>query len=249
LYTRYPANVIFPDIGYLFIRGDLIKIEYIDFKSGDLILVGAKHIPEGLGPFPAVVVCHPHPRYGGSMENNVINSVCESLASNSIVSLKFNFRGVDGSQGQFDNGVGETKDALAAIAFISSLKEVNQAAIGLLGYSAGAAWGLAAGCQDQRIKAVAAVSPPVTMFDFDFLKSYSLPKLLISGNQDYFVPIRDFEKLWAGLNEPRECVSVEDADHFWQGSEPRLSDIVANFFVRTLSMLPNNQQVFTNRIK
>ena len=77
------------------------------FPCGELSLEGALTIPEGTGTFPAIIVCHPHPLYGGSMHNNVINSVCEALAQSSLISFKFNFRGVDASQGEFDQGDGE----------------------------------------------------------------------------------------------------------------------------------------------
>lgn len=197
--------------------------------------MGILYIPDGPGLFPAVVVCHPHPSYGGSMDNNVVNTICESLASKSIISFKFNFRGVNGSQGVSGNGIGEQNDVLAAISFVCGLKIVNQAAIGLAGYSAGAAWGLSAGCMDQRVKALAAISPPITMFDFGFLRSSSLPKLMISGKDDDFIPVETFEAFCSNLNAPKECLSVSGTDHFWWGFESRVSDQVTGFFLKYLS--------------
>ena len=115
----------------------------VRFPSGELLLEGVLGLPEGDGPFPAVVVCHPHPLYGGSMDNNVVNSICEALTRASLVSFKFNFRGVGGSQGTHSGGAGEQEDVAAAISFVSDQAEVDPGRIGLAGYSAGAGYSLA----------------------------------------------------------------------------------------------------------
>jgi alpha/beta superfamily hydrolase len=180
------------------------------------------------------MVCHPHPLYGGSMDNNVVSSVCEALTGAPIISFKFNFRGVGGSQGEFGQGTGEQEDVEAAISFISTVKEVDSERIGIAGYSAGAGFALPVGSKDARIKALAAISPPLLMFDFDFLKSYPKPKLLISGNRDDLIPADQFLQFCQKLNEPKECKSIEGADHFWWGYESRLADEVAAFFTKVL---------------
>ena len=99
-----------------------MKKTIVSFPSGELLLEGIVAIPEGAGAFPAVIVCHPHPLYGGSMDNNVVHSLCETLTEASFVSFKFNFRGVGGSQGEFGQGIGEQADVEAAISFIRALK-------------------------------------------------------------------------------------------------------------------------------
>ncbi len=99
-----------------------MKQTRVSFVSGGLVLEGMLAVPEGTGPFPAVIVCHPHPLYGGSMDNNVVNSISETLVQASLVSLKFNFRGVGGSQGEFGQGIGEQEYVEAAISFLSTVK-------------------------------------------------------------------------------------------------------------------------------
>jgi uncharacterized protein len=168
------------------------------------------------------------------MDNNVVNAVCKALVHKSFICLKFNFRGVNGSQGIFDNGRGEKEDVLSAVSFMTSLKEVDQNAIGLVGYSAGAAWGLAAACLDPRVKAVSAISPPLSMSDFSFLNNYALPKLVISGQEDDFIPTADFKNLCNKIQEPKECYSIPEADHFWIGFESEIADKIATFFVKYL---------------
>jgi len=211
-----------------------MKKTRVSSSSGGLILEGILAIPEGTGPFPAVIVCHPHPLYGGSMDNNVVNSLSETLARSSLASLKFNFRGVGGSQGEFGQGIGEREDVEAAISFISTVKEVDSKRIGLAGYSAGAGFALPVGFNDDRIRALAAVSPPLSMFDFDFLKSCPKPKLLISGSRDDLIPINQFLEFCQNLPEPKECESIEGADHFWWGYESFLAAKVAAFFTKVL---------------
>jgi len=211
-----------------------MKKTRVSFPSGRLVLEGILAIPEGAGPFPAVIVCHPHPLYGGSMDNNVVYSISETLIQASLASFKFNFRGVGGSQGEFGQGTGEQEDVEAAIAFISTVKEVDSKRIGLAGYSAGAGFGLPVGFKDDRIRALAAISPPLPMFDFNFLKSCPKPKFLISGSRDDLIPIDQFLEFCQNLPEPKECESIEGADHFWWGYESDLAAKVTAFFTTVL---------------
>jgi len=206
----------------------------VSFPSSELFLEGIVAIPEGAGPFPAVIVCHPHPLYGGSMDNNVVCNLSEALTQASLASFKFNFRGVGGSQGEFGQGIGEREDVEAAISFISTVKEVDSKRIGLAGYSAGAGFALPVGFNDARIRALAAVSPPLPMFDFDFLISCPKPKLLISGSRDNLIPADQFLEFCQNLPEPKEYESIEGADHFWWGYESSLAAKVTAFFTRVL---------------
>jgi alpha/beta superfamily hydrolase len=211
-----------------------MKKTRVNFPSGKLFLEGILAIPEGAGPFPAVIVCHPHPLYGGSMDNNVVYSLSETLTQASLASFKFNFRGVGGSQGEFDQGIGEQEDVEAAISFMSTVKEVDCKRIGLAGYSAGAGFALPIGFKDDRITALAAISPPLPMFDFDFLKNCPKPKLLISGSSDDLIPSNQFLEFCQNLPEPKECESIAGADHFWWRYESRLAAKVTAFFTKVL---------------
>jgi hypothetical protein len=211
-----------------------MKKTRVSFPSDKLVLEGILAIPEGAGPFPAVIVCHPHPLHGGSMDNNVVYSLCETLTQASLASFKFNFRGVGGSQGKFGQGKGEQEDVEAAISFLSTIKEVDSKRIGLAGYSAGAGFALPVAFKDDRIRALAAVSPPLPMFDFNFLKSCPKPKLLISGSRDDLIPLDQFLEFCQNLPEPKECESIAGADHFWWGYESRLAAKVTAFFTKVL---------------
>jgi uncharacterized protein len=199
-----------------------------------LCLEGLVYLPDVDGLLPGVVVCHPHPFYGGSMDNKVVDSICEALIAKSIIALKFNFRGVGGSEGQFRIGTEPQEDVKAAVSFLISLKEVDAARIGVAGYSAGSAWGLAFAYQSADIKALAAISPPLSMFDFDILLNSQKPKLMISGDHDEHVPKEAFLDFCEKLSEPKECDVIEGADHFWRGYETAMAETVAHYFGRTL---------------
>jgi alpha/beta superfamily hydrolase len=211
-----------------------MKETRVSFPCGELFLEGILAIPGGAGPFPAVIVCHPHPLYGGSMDNNVVWSLTQTLTQASFVSFKFNFRGVGESQGEFGHGIGEQEDVKAAICFVSTVKTVNSKRIGLAAYSAGAGFAFPIGFKDARIKALAAVSPPLNMFSFDFLTSCPKPKFLVSGSRDDFTPTNRFLEFCQNLPEPKECENIEGADHFWRGYESRLADRVTAFFIKML---------------
>ena len=206
----------------------------VTFRCDELSLEGVLTIPEGTGPSPAVIVCHPHPLYGGSMDNNVVYSVSEALTQASLISLKFNFRGVGRSQGAFSQGIGEQEDVNAAISFVTTVSEVDSKRIGLFGYSAGAGFALPVAFKDARIKALAAISPPLSMFDFEFLKGCLKPKLLISGSGDDFTPTSQFIEFCQNLPEPKEHHTIKGADHFWGGYEAVLAAKVTAFFTEVL---------------
>ena len=203
------------------------------FPCGDISLDGILDIPEGEGPFPAVVVCHPHPLFGGSMDNNVVCAVCAAIGKRSIAWLRFNFRGVGRSGGQFDNGIGEQDDVKSALTFLSTRGEINSHKLGLCGYSFGTMVAIPVADIDKRVQAIAAISPFFT--SPELLKNYTKPKLLLCGTNDRFVSFNDIEQIIEGLPEPKCYELVNGADHFWWGCEQEAGTKVGDFFASVLS--------------
>jgi alpha/beta superfamily hydrolase len=208
----------------------------VKFPSGNLTLEGITTIPEGNGPFAGVVVCHPHPLYGGAMDNNVIVPVCRALAKASIASLRFNLRGVGASEGRFANGVGEKQDIVAALNYISTLEAVDKSKIGLSGYSFGGALSLEIAPNDERVKALALISPAVE--SYAPLQQYAVPKLVICGGADQFVSIIALQRLAEELPPPNEYEFIAGADHFWTGYEDRVANRVVAFFTKAFNPPP-----------
>lgn len=168
------------------------------------------------------------------MDNSVVCTVSETLARASLASFRFNFRGVGRSQGEFSQGIGERHDVEASISFVSKADQLDAGRIGLAGYSAGAGFGLPVGVSDARIKALAAISPPLEMFDFEFLKDCPKPRLIVLGSGDDYTPAGRFLEFCRSLSEPKDCETIEGADHFWRGHESRLATRVTAFFVTVL---------------
>jgi len=212
-----------------------MRQERITFPSGELSLEGVCHLPEieGKDPFAAVVVCHPHPFYGGSMNNSVVIAVCQALCDKGIVALRFNFRGVGQSEGKLA-GEGTPDDVSAALSFVAAMKEVDAKRLGVCGYSAGAIAAFSKTPLDDRVKAIAAISPPLSMAPFSELSAYLGPKMVISGELDNFTSQRDLERFIETLNEPKECQVIPGVDHFWGGYESELGGNVSSFFAKAL---------------
>lgn len=204
-----------------------MKSKRVTFPCGDLQLEGELQLPEGNGPFPVVTVCHPHPLYGGDMDNNVVMAVYFALVKSSIAALRFNFRGVGNSSGSYGEGVGEQDDLQAALDFLSILKEIDSSRIGLAGYSFGGMVAAHVAIKDNRIKQLALISPALNETDWIRLKKYALPKLILIGEADTSVPFRPFQHFFG---DAKQYQIIAGADHFWYGFEEQLSGKIARFF-------------------
>jgi len=204
----------------------------VTFPCGDLSLEGVWSVPEGKGPFAAVVVCHPHPLRGGTMDNNVVIAVCRAVSQTSIASLRFNFRGVGRSQGVHADGVGEQDDVAAALSFLSSMETVDQDRIGLCGYSFGAGIAIEVAARNEQVKALALVSPILS--HPSPIESYVKPKLLLWGSQDLALPAADLKSFTEELPELKQYEVIPGADHSWWGYEDKVAPRVAAFFADNL---------------
>jgi uncharacterized protein len=201
----------------------------VHFVSQELLLEGMFYGMSSSHRRPAVVLCHPHPQFGGSMHNNVIEYLCQTLAEAGLLAFKFNFRGVEGSQGCFDEGRGETRDVQSAVDFVLNWPQTDPRSIYLIGYSAGAAWGLKAACENEQMSALVGISPPLEMFNFGFLETCSKSTFLISGSLDSFSPSSRLEHLEAKHPGFIHCEILSGADHFWSGYETVLANRVTDF--------------------
>ena len=207
-----------------------VRQEYVRFAGTGINLEGVLHIPAGAGPFPAVAVCHPHPLYGGNMDNNVVLAVSHALANASFVVLRFNFRGVGDSGGRHDEGIGEQRDVVAALAYLEAHSSVDSTKLGLAGYSFGTKVAVPAAVGHSRVAALALVSPFLGVQEWEQLARYFVPKLFVSGDQDGFIPARELLRTAERLPQPSLCEIVPGADHMWWGYEGEIADRVADFF-------------------
>jgi alpha/beta superfamily hydrolase len=176
----------------------------------------------------AALVCHPHPMFGGTMHNKVVFHAMKALNSFGFPVLRFNFRGTGLSHGEHDHGAGETDDVRTALDWLD--REFHLPMI-FAGFSFGAAIGLRAATSDERVKAVIGLGVPLNpvderSYDFEFLRSYSKPKLFVSGSRDQFATRANLEALVTSLPGPKRLVIVEGADHFFEGRLREMRDAI-----------------------
>jgi alpha/beta superfamily hydrolase len=208
-----------------------MKTKNVFFPCGKLQLEGVCYYPDGNEKFPGVVLCHPHPQYGGSMNNNVIMALATALLPKGIIAFMFNFRGVGKSQGSFNNGIGEQEDVKAAVDWLTSQPEVDNDSIGVAGYSFGASVALPEACHDARVRALALISPAlIDEPKMAQLNDYPVPKLIISGDADEFVPTKQLDLMKQKAAEPKQFELIPSVNHFWHGYETIMADKVAVFF-------------------
>jgi uncharacterized protein len=183
----------------------------------------------------AAVICHPHPLYGGSMDNNVVSALQKTLRSWGWGTLRFNFRGVGGSLGEHLGAQGDTEDLLAVFHYVQQ-QGIND--IHLAGYSYGAWIGLMAIKQGLQPKTSILVSPPLDFLDFKNLRTPSCPCLITLGDQDDFCAVDSLMK-WASVQPGSKQRTFTEilprCNHFYWGHEKLLSEKVIGFLGKNLS--------------
>ena len=204
----------------------------VSFLSDDLKLEGILYTPKEVDNSPAAIVTHPHPQFGGSMYNNVVDAVCEEL-EHSMVALKFNCRGVGRSEGYSTGGEVEGNDVRAAIEFLKSTETIDKNRIVFVGYSWGTYVGLPVTYQNPDISIIVGISCPVGLWNYNYLKDCAKPKLLTIGTYDQFAPKEKIEKLFKNLKDPKELFILE-TDHFYIGHEKNLATKISSFLAEFL---------------
>jgi hypothetical protein len=201
----------------------------IIIPSGDIKLEGIIHRPTAQ-PVAGAVVCHPHPLFGGSMENSVVMAVSDALCERGMSVLRFNCRGAGKSEGSYGWIKKDKADVRSAVSFISS--EESLESIALVGYSWGCWVGFSSIIDDPRVKVLIGISPSIDAYDFNFMIDCTKPKLFIVGDNDKFISKSDFLVFYEKLSSPKEYLFVQGTDHFYVGKESVVSDKCSEFLSR-----------------
>ena len=201
----------------------------VSFRSGDLTLEGLLANP-GNGA-PAAVVCHPHPLYGGSMRNNVVEAILAAMWQAGYATLRFNFRGVDASEGEHEGGPGEVDDAVAAMTFLLAQPGVRKEGSAMTGYSFGAMVALSAGYERAEVARIVAVALPLAMADARIPDGASKPVLLVSGDRDSYSPVAGLQALKAKIGDSARLEIIAGTDHFFGGREAELSRAIVGALI------------------
>jgi alpha/beta superfamily hydrolase len=214
--------------GYM--REQSVKVEHeqaVHFESDALRLEGALRLVQN--PRLSAVVLHPHPLYGGDMDNHVVMTLCGAMNALGATTLRFNFRGTGASEGAHDNGRGEAGDALAAVRFVRDASPGT--ALVLVGYSFGAIVA-ASSSAAANVAALVLVSPPAGVASLSALPD-GVPALAVTGSEDGVAPADAVRQ----LESPNCAVKVVDgADHAWWGRTDELAKLVSDFVTATFGL-------------
>lgn len=196
--------------------------QQIRFFSENLALEG---VLDDNGPRRAMVITHPHPLYGGDMDNPVVMAIAAACRKKGVTALRFNFRGVGGSQGAYGDGVGEQQDLLAALAY---LQTAGFESVEIAGYSFGS-WvnaraAVEAGVDESQIM----VSPPVAFLNFTGVTALPGLRWAVTGERDEIAPSDMVTALTQRLNPAARVAVIPGADHFYSGALSQLERVLAD---------------------
>ena len=174
----------------------------------------------------AAVVLHPHPQHGGTMHNKVAHTLARAFVRIGYAALRFNFRGTEGSDGEYDDGIGELQDALAAIAWMRA--KYPDTPLWLAGFSFGAAISIRAAVET-RADGLVTVAPAAYRFANDLEGQPDGPWLIVQGDEDELVDVEETIEWLNSLEPGPELLVMPGAEHFFHGRLVDLREAVSEF--------------------
>lgn len=199
--------------------------ERVTIAGADVNLEGRLASGDGSG---GVVVTHPHPLYGGTMDNNVVWTAVQAFQARHWTTLRFNFRGVGLSSGEYGDGLAEMADVQAALAFLGSCQTGLRYVVG---YSFGAAVAGRALFQGVSADGIIMIAPPIAMMEMSFLPKVPRLRLIVVGDRDEFCPLPQLEKMFdhQPADQRPEIKVVSGSSHFFAGREKPLYKILLEY--------------------
>lgn len=213
----------------------------------EVVLTGAagriegRYAPGKKPNAPIALILHPHPKAGGTMDNAVAAQLYLLFMRRGFATLRFNFRGVGRSQGEFDSGIGELADAATALDWLQSTNP-TASQCWVAGYSFGAWIGMQLLMRRPETDGFISVSPPTNNYDFSFLAPCPASGLFLHGANDTVVPPVEVERVVAKLRTQKGIVIdyelVEGANHFWNDYLPEVERRVGAYLDKRLEAEP-----------
>jgi uncharacterized protein len=199
---------------------------------------------------PVVLVLHPHPLYGGTMNNKVVYRLYHMFAQNGFSVLRFNFRGVGKSQGQYDEGVGELTDAATALDWLQ-LQNPDAMTCWISGFSFGAWISMQLLMRRPELEGFVSVSPPANLYDFSFLSPCPAAGLITQGDRDDVVTEESVSKLANKLGVQNgsniEYRTIAGADHYYRGVEEDFDTVINEYVQRRMADFKQKRKVRPDR--
>lgn len=186
---------------------------------------------------PIAIILHPHPQFGGTMNNQVAYQLFYMFAKRGFAVLRFNFRGVGRSQGSFDHGVGELSDAASALDYAQAINPEARTCW-IAGFSFGAWIGMQLLMRRPEVEGFISIAPPANLYDFSFLAPCPSSGLIVHGDKDAVVPITAVQGLVEKLKTQKGIVIeqqvVPGANHFFENTVDPLMDVVGTYLDKRL---------------
>ena len=209
------------------------------FIPGPVGRLEAKYFKSKKSTSPIALMLHPHPQYGGTMNNKVVVETFNTFVENEFSVCRFNFRGVGKSDGEFDNGQGELADAAAALDWLER-ENFDNSQCWIAGFSFGSLIAMQLLMRRPEINRFVVISPQPNVYDFSFLSPCPSSGTMIYGNKDELVPIENINEIKKRLSAQKgitvEFTSVQDANHFFSNSERELKKVL-NKYIKKESAL------------
>jgi len=209
----------------------------VNFNGPDGRLEGRYH-PSNRPQAPLALLLHPHPQHGGTMNNKIIYKLYQTFTKRGFSTLRFNFRGVGRSQGQFDNGQGELSDAASALDWMQT-QNPNTRSCWIAGFSFGAWVAMQLMMRRPEIDGFISIAPPASQHDFSFLAPCPASGMIIHGDKDEVVPQSSVDKLAQKLQKQKNIKIdyriVEGSDHFFIHHLDPLNEQVEGYLDKMLN--------------
>ena len=187
---------------------------------------------------PIAIILHPHPQFGGTMNNQIVYNLYYSFVRRGYSVLRFNFRGVGRSQGLFDNGPGELSDAATALDWMQGYNP-DAGTCWIAGVSFGAWIAMQLLMRRPEIEGFISVAPPANLYDFSFLAPCPSSGLMVNGGEDRVVPTESVANLVDRLKTQKGVVIehkvVPGANHFFEGKIEELMAVINAYLDRRLA--------------
>ena len=208
-----------------------------DIFNGAARLLGGRYQAAKEKNAPIALVLHPHPRFGGTMNNQIVYQLFYMFVERGFTTLRFNFRGIGRSQGEFDHGSGELSDAAAALDWIQAIHPDSKNCW-VAGYSFGAWIGMQLLMRRPEIEGFMSIAPQPNSYDFSFLAPCPSSGLIIHGDKDKVAPPKDVQGLVDKLKTQKGILitqkTIEGANHFFSDHTPELMSECAEYLDRRL---------------
>lgn len=216
------------------------------FFNGPAGRIEGRYYPSPKPNAPIALVLHPHPLYGGTMQNKVVHQLGQIFQRHDFSLLRFNFRGVGRSTGEYDHGIGELSDAASALDWLQQLNE-NAPQCWIAGFSFGAWISMQLLMRRPEISGFISVSPPANMYDFSFLAPCPASGAIIHGTADQVATPDAVEKLVQKLSSQKnikiEHIKIKGANHFYDTHLDELSKHVDEYLTRQVAVIEAKQAV------